>query len=683
MALHLGTPVTALPGVGSETAKDLKTLDVVSVRDLLLYFPYRYDDYSRTLPIAKLRHDDTATVVGTVEKIATRPANKNPKLKLTEAVISDESGEIKVMWFNQPYLEKSLRAGTRVSLAGRMDAKFGGKTLVNPVWEPAGQGTHTGRLVPVYPLTRGLTVRRLRTAIKAALPATQEMEEWLPLGLLSDEGFGSEGAAIAGIHFPESKEALEKAVDRLKFDELFLHQLQYADIRRQAAKRDAHPIPVDEAGLKSFVATLPFALTPGQRRAAWEIVKDMGNPHPMNRLLQGDVGSGKTAVSAIAASSALNAGLGVAYLAPTEILASQQHAAFCRFFPSSPVALYTASQCLVREAPVPRDELFQAIRNGDVRFVIGTHALFQGGVDLPKLGLVVIDEQHRFGVEQRRALLEDDPAPHLLSMTATPIPRSLALTLYGDLELSVIPDRPKGRKPIATFLVTEGERKAVWEKVREEVATGHQAYVVCPLIEESEKIAAKSVSETASMLSKGDLKGLRIGMLHGKMTSPEKAEAIEEFRSGEIDVLVATTVVEVGVDVQNATAIVIVGAERFGLAQLHQLRGRVGRGEAQSYCFLLPDALTKPGEKRLQAMVESDDGFALAETDLQLRGAGNLFGNAQSGFPDFKLATLADVPLMKRARDAASKLLAEDPELSGHPVLKEKVKRSFDRVHLE
>lgn len=681
--MHLGTPVTALPGVGSETAKDLKGLDVRTLRDLLLYFPYRYYDYSRTPQIAALRHDDTATVTGTVEKIATRPANKNPRLKLTEAVVSDESGEIKVMWFNQPYLEKSLRAGTRVSLAGRVDAKFGGKTLVNPVWEPAGQGTHTGRLVPVYALSRSLTARRLRTAIKAALPVAREVEEWVPSAVLEAEGFKSEAEAIADVHFPDSRAALEKAVDRLKFDELFLHQLQYADIRRHVQKRTAHAIPVNEAALKAFVTTLPFALTPGQRRAAWEIVQDMARPHPMNRLLQGDVGSGKTAVAAIAASAALGAGHGAAYLAPTEILAAQQHAAFCRFFPHAPVALYTGAQCLVREAPVSRDELFQAIRNGDVRLVIGTHALFQGGVDLPTLGLVVVDEQHRFGVEQRRALLEGDPAPHLLSMTATPIPRSLALTLYGDLELSTIPDRPKGRKPIATFLVPEGGRADVWAKVREEAALGRQAYVVCPLIEESEKMAAKSVSEMASALAKGDLRGLRIGMLHGKMGAEEKAEAVGLFRAGALDVLVATTVVEVGVDVPNATVIAIVGAERFGLAQLHQLRGRVGRGDAQSFCFLLPDAVTKPGEKRLQALVESDDGFALAEKDLELRGAGNLFGNAQSGFPDFKLATLADVPLMKRARDAAAALLQKDPELSGHPVLKEKVKSSFDKVHLE
>src|SRR3989344_4358262 len=384
MALHLGTPVTALPGVGSETAKDLKTLDVASVRDLLFYFPFRYDDYSRALPIASLRHDVTATVTGKVTSIASRPS-KNKRLTITEAMVEDESGSIKVMWFNQPYLAKTLREGTRVSLAGRVDAKFGGRTLVNPVWEPEGARTHTGRLVPVYSLTRSLTARRLRAAIKAALPATVEFEEWLPREIVSSVGFPSYPQAIADIHFPESGEALAAAVNRLKFDELFLHQLQYADVRRQVAKRDARRIAVDEDQLKTFVKTLPFALTPGQRRAAWEIVKDMANAHPMNRLLQGDVGSGKTAVAAIAASSALNAWFGGAYLAPTEILALQQHPAFCRFFPASPVALFTGAQCLVREAPVSRDELFQAIRAGDVRCVVGTHALFQGGVDLPDM----------------------------------------------------------------------------------------------------------------------------------------------------------------------------------------------------------------------------------------------------------------------------------------------------------
>jgi len=403
----------------------------------------------------------------------------------------------------------------------------------------------------------------------------------------------------------------------------------------------------------------------------------------MNRLLQGDVGSGKTVVAAIASASSLHAGRAAAYLSPTEILAQQQHAAFCKFFPHEPVALYTGSASMVRETPVSRDELFQSIRMGDVRCVIGTHALFQGGVDLPNLGLVVIDEQHRFGVAQRRSLLETDPAPHLLSMTATPIPRSLALTIYGDLDVSVIRERPKGRKPIATFLVRERDRANVWERVRAEAKAGKQTFVVCPAIEESDKTGAKSVTETSKTLAKKELAGLTVGTLHGKMKPKEKTDAIEAFRSGQTDVLVATTVVEVGVDIPNATVMVIMGAERFGLAQLHQLRGRVGRSDASSYCFLIPDNETPAGQKRLAAMVESQDGFALAEKDLTLRGAGNLFGNAQSGFPDFVLATVADVPLMKLARDHAVPLLEADPDLTNHPDLREKVKGSFDRVHLE
>ncbi len=683
MALHLSSPVTSLPGIGGTAAKDLKNMDIVSVRDLLLYFPYRYDDFSLQPPIAKLRHDDIVTVTGRIRTIKNRPS-KNRRLILTEAILEDESGGIKVMWFNQPYLTETLKAGQAASLAGRVDDRFG-LTLMNPMYEPPGLGIHTGRIVPIYGLSASLTMRRLRGAMKTALPAAEEFLEWLPEGILSDESFPLLAQAIRAIHFPESKAELHHAVERLKFDELFLHQLLAAQVRRTREKKDARAFSINETYLKSCVGHLPFKLTRAQRLAAWEIVQDLAKPHPMNRLLEGDVGSGKTVVSAIAIAHALHQGAGVAYLAPTEILAGQQQCALQKFVTDAPIGLLTASRAKIGEKDVERSELFAALKTGDVRGVVGTHALLEEGIIIPHLSLVVIDEQHRFGVEQRRALLEQGKgsAPHLLSMTATPIPRSVAWSLYGERELSVLNERPGNRKSITTTLVEEKGKRGMWQHLLSEIHTGRRAYIVCPLIDPSDRLGSKSVTDVVESLRKGALRSISLVALHGKMPPDEKAEVLEKFRTGECAALVSTTVVEVGVDVPEATVMVVLGAERFGLAQLHQLRGRVGRSDLASRCFLVPDEQNKHARERLQALVECQDGFTLAEKDLALRGPGNLFGNAQSGFPDFKLATAADVPLMKKARDHAARLLASDPELVQHPTIREEMRRSVEQAHLE
>lgn len=680
MALHLSTPVTALSGIGGLAEKDLRALGIVSVRDLLAYLPFRYEDYSVTKPIASLRHDDTVTVSARIRTIETRPS-KNRRVTLTEAIVADESGELKVTWFNQPYLTKTLRAGSLVALAGRVDSRFG-RTLVSPVWEPAGVRVHTGRIIPVYGLSGTLTMRRLRSAIESALPAAEELPEFLPAELVADESFPSRAAAVRAIHFPESRAALDAAIARLKFDELLIHQLMFAEVRREREVKPSRVVPTDPDYLKAFVASLPFPLTDAQRRAAWDAVKDCAKDRPMNRLLEGDVGSGKTAVAAIAIAGVTRAGFTSAYLAPTEILASQQQAAVARFCADTTVGLLTASQARIGEEEVPRKALLQAVSDGRVRCLVGTHALLQG-VDIPDLALVVVDEQHRFGVQQRKALLDRTPAPHLLSMTATPIPRSLALTIYGDLDLSVLGEMPAGRKPVATRLVFDKDKKAMWDHVAGEIRDGRQAFVVCPLIDPSDTLGAKSVAEVAKTVANVLPKTVRVGLLHGKLPSDEKAAAIDAFRSGQTDVLVSTTVVEVGVDVPNASAMVIVGAERFGLSQLHQLRGRVGRSDIQSHCYLVPDGWTPSAKERLTAMTRTNNGFELAEIDLKLRGAGNVFGTAQSGFPDFKLANESDIPLMKKTRDIAARLLADDPELGRHPLLRDQVRQSFDEVHLE
>ncbi len=702
MSLHLSTPVSVLPGIGGLTEKDLRNLGIKTIRDLLSHVPFRYDDYSVSKPISQLRHDDTVTVTGKVRQIETRPS-KSGRVTLTEAIVADDSGEIKVMWFNQPYLEKTLRVGSMVSLAGRVDSKMG-RTLVSPVWERAGERVHTGRIVPVYPLSGSLTMRRLRGAINSALPASDECLEFLPIEVIEQESFPSRSQALRSVHFPESRQELDAAIARLKFEELFLHQLMFAEVRRERQVRFARPAPMDVEFLKSFVGSFPFTLTNAQRKAAWEIVQDCEKDKPMNRLLEGDVGSGKTAVAAIAIANVLHAGGSAAYLAPTEILASQQHGSLSTVltdeqtglkslgtgeFPSHfsgvrpSVGLLTASCARIGNRDVSRKELLTAVADGTVRCLVGTHALLQQGVEIPNLTFVVVDEQHRFGVQQRKALLDRTPAPHLLSMTATPIPRSLALTIYGDLDLSVLNEMPKGRKPVITRLVFLKDKPPMWEHVVSEIREGRQTFVVCPLIDPSDTLGSKSVLEVVAGLKKSLPDTIRIGLLHGKLSSDEKSAAIEAFRLGQIDVLVATTVVEVGVDVPNASVMIISGAERFGLSQLHQLRGRVGRSDQQSYCYLMPDGWSPDAKERLMAMTRTTNGFELAEIDLKLRGAGNVFGTAQSGFPDFRFATETDVPLMKKARDWSARLLESDPGLELHPLLREQVKVSLDEVHLE
>jgi ATP-dependent DNA helicase RecG len=683
MALHLTDSVGSLPGIGDKARRDLKNSGVVSIFDLLYYLPFRYDDFSQTKSVASLKSGDTVTLDGTIKAIESRRSWKNKKLSLTEAIFENDTGAIKATWFNQPYLEKTLAPGTKVSLAGTVEDRSG-LTLTNPVHEPMGRRIHTGRIVPVYGLSGSLKMRRLREAIKSALSVADELEEWLPSEVVNAHKLPSLKKAIAQIHFPESMKKLQRAVDRLKFDELFLHQLLFARVRDDRVKRSCYQLPIDEERLKTFVSSFPFELTAAQKKAAWEIVQDMERAHPMNRLLEGDVGSGKTAVAAVAVHQVVSANKAAVYLAPTEILATQQHASLQSYLQKD-VALLTRGQHKLGAEEVSKQAVIEAINEGRVKCVVGTHALLQEGITVPDLAFVVIDEQHRFGVEQRHALLDtgDKPAPHLLSMTATPIPRSLALTLYGDLELSILNQLPKGRKPIATALVPNPQHQGMWEHIKSMIHQGDQVFVVCPLIDPSDKLGVKSVAEVAKELKSGVLKGGEIEVLHGKLKADQKAQVIQDFRDQKIDVLVSTTVVEVGVDVPNATVMVITGAERFGLAQLHQLRGRVGRGEKQSYCYLLADQLSDISRQRLQAMVDSTDGFVLAEKDLELRGPGNLFGNAQSGFPDFKLATIADVEIMKLASDAAKAIVEDDPALDQYPALQNKVKETFESVHLE
>ena len=666
-----------LPGLGTQAINDLKMIGITTPEELLYHLPSRYEDFSDVCEIASLRALQRATIRCVVEKISSRRI-PGRRLTIIEAVVSDESGSIKVMWFNQPYLVRTIPAGTRVSLAG--DVKQVGKrlTFTHPKLERgAGQDArHTGRIVPIYPLTGSLTQNRLRSAIARLLRAEHCCDDWMPQRLREVEKLLELDRALAEIHFPSSAEMIEPARRRLQFDELFLYELAQFLSRRELKKFRAPKIPADVKQLKLFVEKLPFTLTQAQRKASWEIVKDLERGEPMNRLLEGDVGSGKTAVAAIAAMSVAHAGYQTVLLAPTELLAEQHFRTLTSLVgESATIALCTRSHKSETVADI----------------VVGTHALLQDNVAFDRLGLVIVDEQHRFGVEQRQALQRRSAdhfstltIPHLLSMTATPIPRTLALTLYGDLDVSILDEMPKGRRPITTKLVSHGEEAKSFELLRRELSAGHQAFVVCPLIDPSDALGVRSVTELAQELGEGPLKGFRCEILHGRLKTEEREQKMASFVRGEIHVLVATTVIEVGVDVPNATVMWIEGAERFGLAQLHQLRGRVGRSDIASFCFLHPShfVVDKTFE-RLMALVKSQNGFELAEKDLALRGPGEMYGTTQSGYPEFKIADLYNVPLIACARESAKRLIELDPHFEKYPLVKERVSRFVRAVHFE
>ena len=678
--------VSTLSGMGAVGVKALAKVGVKTVRELLNYFPYRYEDYSKVKKISELIPGETVSLEVELVSIEARRSRKS-KIMVTEAIVKDDTDELTVKWFNQPFLVKSFKTGTKLSLAGIVD-KRDDLVLVNPRYEKISESnsetTHTGRIVPIYPRSGSVGEKRLRSAMKESLVATDRLVDVLPESVREDESFPSLSDAIKTIHFPDTMQELERAVERLKFDELFLHQLLFAEVRKDRKQQIAYQIPVNESELKSFSSSLSFELTPAQKVSAWDIVQDLSKEHPMNRMLEGDVGSGKTVVAAMAINSVLRAGKQVVYLAPTEILANQQAQALGELLQKTQVALLTRSSTQVGGEDSSRLELQHKLKTESV-VVVATHAILEDEWKFNKLALVVVDEQHRFGVRQRHELLSHyEIAPHLLSMSATPIPRSLSLTVYGDLDLSIIDQMPKGRMSIGTKIVSDSEEGGMYEFVKGELKAGNRVYIVCPLIDPSDKLGAASVSDTAQRLKATHLRDCNVAELHGRMKGEDKDKIMQNFKDGSTPILISTTVVEVGVDVPEATIMIIEGAERFGLAQLHQLRGRVGRSDKQSYCFLRPsDSLQGKSRERLEALVNNQNGFELAELDLEFRGPGNMFGNEQSGFPDFKLATLSDVLIMKKARDYSSQLLEEDPDLEDHPLLRDHILAKAEDLHLE
>ncbi len=667
----LGRPVSTVHGVGPRRAADLARIGIHTVDDLLYRFPIRYEDRSHPRPIAELTAGAASSVVGDVARCGLRPTRRRG-FSIFEAVIRDDSGAVTAVWFNQRYLRDVFQAGRRVALFGKVEQRGReGLQLVSPHYEWIDEGDteettptglHTGRIVPIYERVGSLTPRVQRSLVARACEALpDDLSERLPAEVLAARGWPGLREALVRAHFPGEREDLAQlnacrapAQQRLVFEEFFWFQLGLLLRRRErAAERKPFTVRVNDRIRAAARAILPFALTPGQRDAVRRIVADMQSDAPMNRLLQGDVGAGKTIVALLAALVAMENGLQVAFMAPTELLAEQHLATLRRLLSPSrfQVTLLTG-----RTTPAERRVLRRAVEHGLVSLVVGTHALIQEAVRFRALGLVVIDEQHRFGVVQRAELRNKGLAPDVLVMTATPIPRTLALTTYGDLDVSVIRDLPPGRTPIRTTARPESKREEVYAFLRDQLAQGRQAYVVYPLVEESDKVDVRAATEMADHLATDVFPTFRLGLLHGRMDAEAKERVMGAFLRGDLDLLVATSVIEVGIDVPNATVMVVEHAERFGLAQLHQLRGRVGRGAHESFCVLLhASPLTDDARERLEAIAETTDGFVIAERDLAIRGPGDFFGTRQSGLPALRIGDVVrDRPLMEDARREAA-----------------------------
>ncbi|MFH1207161.1 MAG: ATP-dependent DNA helicase RecG [Patescibacteria group bacterium] len=706
MKLTLDTEIERLPRVGLAISKKLHHLDIRTVADLLQYYPFRYDDFSRIVPIVQIKPDAQCTIRARINLIANKRAWRR-RMYVTECLVSDDTASLKIVWFNQPFITKLLAQGDTVYFSGKAEYTPYGLQLQNPAYEKIKkEQTHTARIVPVYSLTANLTEKQIRFLIKLVLPLANRIPDWLPKDISGKFRLISLPQAIREIHFPTNHRTLAQAVHRLKFNELFLIQLRTQSIRQSLSKKTAPRIPFDREATRAFVAELPFTLTNSQKKSAWRILQDINQDIPMNRLLEGDVGSGKTVVAAMAMLNAANSGYQSALMAPTEILAQQHYQTLTQLFKKSKISLglLTRTDKKIEGQTIAQSQMVRKISRGTVKILVGTHALIQKKISFKNLGLVIIDEQHRFGVDQRRSLkqrtMNNEPRtvnhivhsskskvqsliPHLLSMTATPIPRSLALTLYGDLDVSMITESPAGRKKILTKIVPPEKRHLAYDFIRAEIGQGRQIFVICPLIDESDKLGVKSATVEYEKLKQGVFSDLTIGLLHGKLRSKDKEQVMKKFTSNEIDILVATAVVEVGVDVPNASVMMIEGAERFGLAQLHQFRGRVGRAAHQSYCFVFTDSDSNKTKDRLDALVTAKNGFELAEKDLAFRGPGEIYGLRQSGFPDLKIAQLTDYELIKLTRQAAQQLFSHDPQLANHPALRQMAEISEKNSHLE
>lgn len=675
----LDTPIENVPGVSTKIAGLLQKLGVTTARGLLQdAYPFRHMDRSLITPIGSLPLDQEVTILGTVWSTRTLP--RRGRVTILESIVADSSGRVAVKWFNQPWLKTRFAKQPQISITGKAQRFRGQLEMTATEWEEVTEADplHTGRIVPVYHLTEGLGQKQLRGFTRWAVDnVAPQLEEFLPESVRRRADLMGLAEATQQYHFPDSWEALEQAQRRLAFEELFLIELTV--LQRRRSWQQGQPgirLSAGQDWLEETIALLPFQLTGAQRKVLAEVLADMNSGYPMNRLVQGDVGSGKTVVAALAMLLAVREGYQAVLMAPTEILAEQHFRSISALFDQLAGGPFQAPHVALLTGSVKgkaRKDTLDGLKAGTISVAIGTQALIQEGVELHRLGLAVVDEQHRFGVEQRGSLRQKGFNPHLLVMTATPIPRTLGLTIYGDLDISVIDEMPPGRQPIKTKWFGPDERQKAYSFIRRQVQEGRQAFVICPLIDESEKMEMRAATAEYERLKRLIFPEFTLGLLHGRLKNREKDEVMQAFGANESQILVSTSVVEVGIDVPNATVMAIEGAERFGLAQLHQFRGRVGRGQHQSYCMLLSDSPAQELNPRLRAIEETHNGFRLAEIDLELRGPGELFGKRQSGLLELKVAKLTDVELIEESRRLASELLDADPELQAEPLLRSRL----------
>jgi ATP-dependent DNA helicase RecG len=698
--LSFNTPLKNIPLILPKYQKILAKLGLLTVSDLLFYLPFRYKDFSKIVTLKDKYLDQNITIEGSVKKTNNFRSWKK-KMSITNVIVQDKNNSLlKATWFNQPFILENLKENTFVRLSGKLIKKGNNFQMLNPAWEKATrETTNTGCLVPVYRETTGITSRWIRWQIKSLLPLAQKMPDIIDANILAKYHLYNIYTTLCQLHFPDSQEKLIRAQKRIAFEEMFLAQLKALQTRQDWKKKKAFQINFDKKLIKHFVNNLPFKLTNAQKKSSFEIIKDLEKSQPMNRLLNGDVGSGKTVVASIATLQTLSAGYQVALMAPTEILAQQHFTSFCELFKETDftIALLTNTYRWIYhkqacKTSFSRQQLLTKIKTGKINLVIGTHALIQKAVEFKDLALIIIDEQHRFGVAQRaffqnrtmslKSRKKTPSIPHLLTMTATPIPRTLSIAYFGSLDLSILDEMPKNRRPIITRLVLPKKQPEVYTFVRSEINQGRQAFIVLPLIEESTSTSMSEVKAATleyEVMSKKIFPEFKVGLLHGKLKAQEKEQIMQDFKKKKISILVSTSVIEVGIDIPNATIMIVENAERFGLAQLHQFRGRIGRGTYQSYCFLF----SQSNHQRLKALVETTDGFKIAEKDLALRGPGHFFGILQSGKPDIAMKNLTNLKLIQLARLEAKQLLKEDPQFEKHPLLQKALRAFTQKIHLE
>jgi len=675
------SPVSMLKGIGEQRERKLQKLGISTVEDLLTHYPREYKDRSEIVKIADLPMDEPSAFLAQVKEEGQN--SRHGRMVYTRMKVYDETGSVGVLWYNQPYMKNSLKIGEWYLFSGKLQKKYGRKEILSPEVERIGENFAGGRIIPVYPATEGISQKMLRNLMEEALSQMQGgMREELPLWLRKEYKLAERNFAIENIHFPKTEQGFYDARRRLVFEELFILQTALFQLKNTLEDSGEGIILKKKKALQEGEELLPFALTNGQKRVLKEMEKDMGSGKIMNRLVQGDVGSGKTAVAMVAAYWAIKNGYQATIMAPTEVLANQHFESFRKIFEPAGIRVVLLTGSLKAKE---KKEVLELVKNGEAQMIVGTHAVIQKGVEYQKLGLAITDEQHRFGVRQRSTLTEKGENVHTLVMTATPIPRTLALILYGDLDISIIDELPPGRQKIDTSAVDSRYHQRIYAFIQKHVKEGRQAYVICPMIEENEKLEVQNVLDYTEELTK-ELPECRVACVHGKMKAKEKQEIMDGFAAGNIDVLVSTTVIEVGINVPNATIMLIENAERFGLAQLHQLRGRVGRGSEKSYCILVSDTKTKVAKERMQTMTESEDGFVISEKDLKLRGPGEFFGIRQHGLPELKIADLyRDMAILKEAQSAAGELLQKDRflEAEEHLLLKEHINGYLDGKSLE